>query len=69
MKYVTIGMIAAHAKKHRNTVVRALKMAGVKIERMPGVKGGRIAERDANKFLLRQWPGVGPFPISNLERS
>jgi hypothetical protein len=62
MKYVTIPMLCAHAHKHRSSVIRALKIAGVAMEKTPGAKGLRILERDANDFLARQWPQAGPFP-------
>ena len=63
MKYVTIAMIARHAKKHKLTVWKALRKAGVNMETPPGAKGFRITEKDANRFLAKQWPEVGPLPI------
>lgn len=66
MRYVTISMLCAHAKKHRVTVIRALRNAGVNLELIPGCRGHRIPEKEANKFLLRQWPEVGPFPINAI---
>lgn len=59
-------MLAQHAKKHRGTVIRALQVAGVTVERIPGVAGLRIAESEANKFLRRQWPEAGPMPLPTL---
>jgi hypothetical protein len=65
MKYVTINMIRDHAqKKASQTVIAALKAAGIKMEKIPGVRGWRITERDANKFLMLQWPEAGPLPAS-----
>jgi hypothetical protein len=37
-------------------------MAGIPLEIQPGVKGYRIPERVANKFLMMQWPEAGPLP-------
>jgi hypothetical protein len=65
MKYVTVAMIAEHADKCPASVPAALKAAGVKPEKLPGVKGVRIPERDANKFLLRHWPDVGAMPATS----
>jgi hypothetical protein len=62
MNYVTVAMIAKHAKKAKSSVVRALKNAGTKTETFPGVHGLRIDERDANMLLKRQWPECGPMP-------
>lgn len=42
----------------------AMKKAGVATEKIPGVRGVRIVERDADKFLARQWPEVGPMPVT-----
>ncbi|HEY2343843.1 MAG TPA: hypothetical protein VGH90_12455 [Chthoniobacteraceae bacterium] len=61
MNYVSIPMLCAHARKHRSSVIRALKIAGVTVEKIPGSKGLRILERDANDFLARQWPEAGPL--------
>jgi hypothetical protein len=61
-RYVTIRMIAEHAKKNINTVISALRVAGVELKAEKGVKGFRIPERDANKFLLKHWPTCGPMP-------
>ena len=62
-RWVTLAMICEHAKKHRSSVVRALKAAGVQTERIAGCKGVRLREREANRFLLRQWPEAGPLPM------
>lgn len=66
MKYVTIAMICAHTKKSNAAVNRALHMAGVEIHRFQGVKGIRIKATDANVFLRKQWPDVGPLPLPEL---
>jgi len=58
-RYVTVAMLCQHAGRSRSAVVRALKRSGVTVEHMPGVKGGRILERDANRFLALQWPDAG----------
>jgi hypothetical protein len=63
MRYVTIAMIAAHAKKDRSSVLRALKLAKITPEKITGALGYRIKERDANTFLARQWPSAGPMPL------
>jgi hypothetical protein len=62
MNYVTIPMICAHAGKAPGTVLRALKARAIPTERLPGAPGLRIEVREANKFLRRQWPEVGPMP-------
>jgi hypothetical protein len=59
--YVTTGMIAKHAGKHQESVVRALKLTQTPVVRMPGVQGIRIELRDANRFLALQWPEAGPM--------
>lgn len=61
MKYASPAMIARHARKHRVTVIRALKAAKVPTEKAPGVRGLRIPIAAANKFLERQWPEVPPL--------
>lgn len=61
MKFVTPDMIARHASKHRLTVYRALKFAQVPMEKTRGVRGIRIPLSAANKFIERQWPGIGPL--------
>lgn len=66
MEYVTVSMIAKQAGKGRNTVTIALKRAGVKVERSPGVRGLRITKKDANRFLAKQWPEVEPFRFNEL---
>jgi hypothetical protein len=64
MKYVTIPMLTRHARKNRSTVIRALRAANVSTEKIPGAKGLRIPEEEANAFLARQWPEAGPLPSS-----
>ncbi len=54
-------MITRHARKNRSTVIRALRAANVATEKVPGAKGLRIREEEANEFLARQWPAVGPI--------
>lgn len=61
-RYVTVKMIGDHAKKHRSSVIRAMKAAGVKVEKFPGCKGDRVPEREANRMLNLHWPEVGPLP-------
>lgn len=51
-------MICDKTKKHRSSVLRALKAAGVQPERIPGVKGGRIPEKEAVKVVAKHWPEV-----------
>lgn len=63
MNYVTIAMLCAHAGKHRTSVLRALKSAGVEVAKKPGVRGIRLTEKEANRFLAMQWPEVGPMPV------
>lgn len=67
MKYVTIQMLVKHTGKHRNTIERALRLAGVAMEKTPGIRGIRVKLADANKFLLRQWPEVGPMNLETKE--
>ena len=63
-RWVTITMLCQHAGgKDRSGVLRALKRAGVKVEKIPGCRGYRIAERDANRFVARQWPELGPMRL------
>ena len=59
MKYVTVKMVAEKARRHPESVSRAMKASQVPVERFPGVKGGRILLREANKFLARHWPEAG----------
>jgi|GEM_PF-4062384 len=67
MKYVTIAMLCAHAKKHRSSVLRALRAAGLTPQRLPGCKGLRLPEPEATDFLARQWPQAGPlFPSTSM---
>lgn len=67
MKFVTIAMLCEHTGRHRSTVFRALKAAGIRAQSVPGCKGLRLPERDANKFLLRQWPEVGALPVNSQQ--
>ena len=71
MRTVTIAMLCAHAARSRSAVVRGLRAAGIRPRRVPGVKGMRLTEEEANHFLHRQWPAVGPlrFPTSGKGRS
>jgi len=55
-------MLAQHAGKCTQAVRNAIKAAGLKPEKFPGVHGLRIPEKEANKFLLKHWPDVGPLP-------
>jgi hypothetical protein len=61
MSYVSIAMLAQHAGRTPQAVRDALKAAGYTPERFPGVRGYRLASKDANKFLSRHWPQVGPM--------
>lgn len=65
MRFVTVAMIAEHAKKSPKSVRRGLKLAGIEPQKFPGILGVRIPEKDANKFLLKHWPAVGPFPAES----
>lgn len=62
-RFVTIAMLAAHAKKHRCSIIRGLRLAGIKLEKTLGVKGGRLPVKDANRFLAKQWPDVAPMSL------
>lgn len=63
MSYVTVPMIAAHAGRTPQAVRDALRAAGYKdlLNKITGVRGFRIETKDANKFLSRHWPQVGPM--------
>lgn len=61
MSYVTVPMIAAHAGRTPQAVRDALRAAGYTPEKFPGVRGFRLLAKDANKFLSRHWPQVGPM--------
>lgn len=61
MSYVTISMLAQHAGRTPQAVRDALRAAGYSPEKFPGVRGFRIQAKDANKFLSRHWPQVGPL--------
>ena len=61
MSYVSIPMIAAHAGRTPQAVRDALRAAGYSPEKFPGVRGFRLQAKDANKFLSRHWPQVGPM--------
>jgi hypothetical protein len=54
-------MIAAHAGRTPQAVRDALKAAGYSPEKFPGVRGYRVTAKDANRFLSRHWPQVGPM--------
>jgi hypothetical protein len=56
MKFVTIKMISEHVGRTKQAVGKALRMAGVKPEKMAGVKGLRLPLKQANDFIARQWP-------------
>jgi hypothetical protein len=61
MSYVSIAMLAEHARKTPQAVRDALRAAGYSPEKFPGVRGYRLQAEDANKFLSRHWPQVGPM--------
>jgi hypothetical protein len=61
--YVTTAMIAKHAGKHQESVMRALKLTQTPVVNMRGVQGIRIELRDANRFLALQWPEAGPMTV------
>lgn len=63
-RYVSVAMLAAHAKRDRKSVTRALKLAGIRVDMSPGVRGFRIEHKDANRFLAKQWPEVPPISLS-----
>jgi hypothetical protein len=63
IRYVTLGMICKQAGKSRAAVSRALRMANVTTEKTSGVKGLRILEKDANRFLAKHWPDVRLFRL------
>jgi hypothetical protein len=54
-------MLAEHARKTPQAVRDALRAAGYSPEKFPGVRGYRLQAKDANKFLSRHWPQVGPM--------
>lgn len=67
MRYVTIKMLCKHAKKSPKGMIQALKRGGVVLKKEPGdARGYRLSGREANKFLERQWPSVGPLPLPSL---
>lgn len=61
IRYVSVDMIVRHTGKKLPTVHHALKNAKVKTEKIPGVKGLRISLKDANDFIMRQWPHIAPM--------
>lgn len=61
MSYVTVPMIAAHAGRTPQAVRDALRAAGYTPEKFPGVRGFRVPAKEANKFLSKHWPQVGPM--------
>ncbi|MGV3531739.1 MAG: hypothetical protein ACO1QR_05165 [Chthoniobacteraceae bacterium] len=61
MKYVTVAMLAEHTCKQPATARRALKVAGVNLVRLPGARGMRATEKDANDFILKHWPDAAPI--------
>jgi hypothetical protein len=69
MKYVTISMLAVHARRHHTTIRRALTASGITVERHRGINGLRILKRDADKFLALHWPEIGPLPEREKEEA
>ena len=61
MSYVSIAMLAQHARKTPQAVRDAMKAAEFKTEKFKGVRGFRVKTAEANKFLARHWPQVGPM--------
>lgn len=61
MSYVSIAMLAQHAGRTPQAVRDALRAAGYSPEKFPGVRGYRLQAKDANRFLSRHWPQVGPM--------
>jgi hypothetical protein len=61
-RWVTVTMIAKHAKKCRSSVLAALKAQGIRTEKVRGARGYRVQEKDANRFIARQWPEYPPLP-------
>ncbi len=62
MRYVTIAMLSAHTGRSEKAVRSAIRFAGIKLERIPRVHGFRIPEMQANRFLLKHWPGTPLLP-------
>ena len=56
MTYISTNMLVARLGKCKKTVLRALKLSGVKREKFQGVKGFRIEAREATKFVAKHWP-------------
>lgn len=62
-KYVSVEMLAEHAKKQTQTVRRALRNHGIELKRLPGVNGFRIPLSKAQEFLALYWPDVPPITL------
>jgi hypothetical protein len=57
-QFITVAQLATHAKRHPESVRRALRAAGLMPAAEKGIKGKRISVTKANRFLSRQWPGT-----------
>lgn len=57
-------MLCAHAKKHRGTMLRALRRSGISPEPIPGLRGHRIPQAVVDDFLQQRWPELPPFSLT-----
>jgi hypothetical protein len=67
MKYVTVAMIAKHARRHPETVRLALHRAQIPIEIQARKSGIRVLRKDADRFLAFWRPEIGPLPKPTIE--
>lgn len=61
-RFISVSMIAQHVDRHPASVLRAMYRGGVIPEKVSGAQGFRLTERDANLFVLKHCPKVGPLP-------
>lgn len=66
MRYFSLKQIAAHCKRHPESVRLALKRANITPEKFPGVQGRRLTERVASQFVSKWRPEAGPLPVNSV---
>lgn len=66
MTHVSTAMLVRHTKRSTSAVIDAIKRNKVPFENLGGRAGIRVAIKDANRLVQRQWPECGPIDPSKL---
>ena len=64
MIYYSLKEIADHVGVSAETVRDTCKLLKVKTERLPSVRGYRVAAVTANALIAKKWSKAGPLPVN-----